>query len=212
MKLFSTLFLTLTLLASSANAVLNRYNLPTEMPTDLQDKLAWGLMKLDKQVVTEALDAGANAYQIEISETWTSSVDDESTAFLSVGNAYELALSGEGEGFQFQQIIGEAEATKIIPLNDMAVLAQQLRRLLEIYELLIEKGVSVDIKVYIPYLNNGSLRDFIKDIIIYFSTDDVDHAPEYKTQLYVKEYRAYWLNMIKHLQLVIDKHQPEVKP
>lgn len=62
MKLFQQLLLTLTLIATSANAALDPYNLPTEVPTDLQEKLAWGLIKRDLQVIDEALTAGADAY------------------------------------------------------------------------------------------------------------------------------------------------------
>lgn len=187
MNIFSKLFLALALMASPAHAVLNFNNLPAEVPTDLQDKLAWGLFKLDKQVIEEALDAGANPSPIYVIEN-------------EAHYAYEVAI---GHLFMLHNEIEKSDTYKNI--NDVAHIAQKFRKIFEMWELLITRGISVDIHVNMYYLHTGSVREFI------VRRAHFDEDGPIENDLWKREYFEHMRMMCKHLQLLVDKYQPEVK-
>jgi hypothetical protein len=190
MKLFSTFLLTLTLIASSANAVLDPNNLPTEVPTDLQEKLVWGLIKLDKRVVTEALDAGANTYKIGPE---TEEYSAYGPLLFPLYKTFDVKVGA---------LIEECKNNQMVSKDDLVEAARTIRKAYEMYELLIVKGVSVDVKG--AGIFGGTMRQFLTHVLE--GNDINSYEPEY-----MQEFTAYMLILARNLQALIDKYQPEVK-
>lgn len=215
MNTFSTLFLSITLIASSANAALDTYNLPNEVPTELQDKLAWGLFNLDADVAAEALDAGASP-KVEFSQT-----SEDGETYTRCRNAYGFLHSLDGflrifdipeeDGLspdEYDALRRERieRADKLQLSNEVAFRVQQLLKLHAITAILITKGVSVD-KKFNNFLGTSTMRNIVNS--------RAQHPPSHEdespliTNLVSVFYSLEFL-MWQHLQLLIEKYQPEV--
>lgn len=128
MKIFSTLFLTLTLIASSASAALDPYNLPTEVPTELQEKLAWGLINRNIPVIEQALDAGADAERV------FGAITDQPFPEYAYASPY-YAVTYKSKGI-FEA--GKSTAAMFAEIDEFSRCA----------EFLIKKGVCIDPLVF----------------------------------------------------------------
>lgn len=215
MKLFSKLLLTLVFITGSAQAVLDLSNLPAEVPTELQDKLLWGLWRYDEKAVAEALDAGANPYDIEFTRSWFNCGNNTAEIRNYKTNAYEISYLGNRADFcdmydDKYDICSKAISNGTMDIDNMVYVAQSIRKPFGMAELLITRGISVDTEIDITYLCKGPLRIHIRDMVSYFSKDD-GRDEEYDNRSYVKEFRAYMLMHFKYLELLIEKHQPEAK-
>jgi len=215
MNILSKLLLTLTLIAGSAEAVFDLNNPPAEIPTELQDRLAWGLFNLDADVVAEALGAGASS-KVEFSQT-----SENGETYTRFRNAYGFLLGfnnlarslfqiqcphSPSEAEEYEQQIEGTEKLQLI--NQMTKSIEQLHKLHTVLAVLITKGVSVDRK-FNDFLGVSSMREFVNRRI-----ENYPYESGRESHL-IANLVLIWGNcelpMWQHLQLLIEKHQPEIK-
>jgi hypothetical protein len=127
-----------------------REELPTVAPTDLQEKLAWGLCKLDKQVVAEALDAGADPFACgttKVLKIHVRSLNDDNRfgVFLDarqrISPYFPLFITLK----KSQWVSDHLDEVTIAALNDFLNMAL----------LLIKRGISVDRGVLVRAFGAG---------------------------------------------------------
>ena len=199
MNLHKFIALALFILAGSVNAVLDVKNLPEAAPAELQDKLAWGLCKSDKRVVAEALDQGANPYEIEIADK------DFNTVFFV--NAYEIASGWIMADQKYDEIYHKIWFDEaMVTADEIAYIAYTWRTIFEMCELLVIKGVSVDTATYqFPYSQKESVRTLVQRIVDAQTNDRDDR--EFYAQEFIEHFKARG----ERLQQLIDKYQPVQK-
>lgn len=149
MKTFSKLFLAITLIAGSANAILDVGNIPAAMPIDPQEKLAWGICKLDEKVVAEAYNAGANLREITFKQNGRPIVENSYKALIAslIMNLNDEELVGRCDGQ-----ITDAMAEKFF---------QTTHKTKTLWKFFASKGVSEDVECDIYYIHKGSAREFM---------------------------------------------------
>lgn len=216
MKTLSKLFLTaIFLVANQTHASFNVNNPPQEIPTDLQDKLAWGLWNLDKSVTMEALSEGANPQYLNFfyeTETQISAYTRNAYDFLYDLSTIERTFKPCPHHLS-KSDIEQLSAPKAV--NGIAYLIQQGRKLFEIFELLIIAGLSVDEKIDISLFGNPNYQS-MRQII-----DEHSHEMPYHSDVEYGEhdiendgssigYQVQYM-LWKNLQLLVNKHQPLVK-
>lgn len=154
----------------------------SNIPSNPQEKLEWGLKNLKIQAVVQALHAGANPDKIK-------------------PNAYCMLLEGFEQSCNTLRYPYATESAEVI-INHLVA----TRHACEIAALLIENGVSVD-NAEIPFIYGSiiSPREFIKHIVVNSEYKD------FPGSRYENEYRYYGLLLIQKLQTLIDKYQPEAK-
>lgn len=136
MKIFAKLsLLTFTLIASSASAALDPYNLPTEVPTELQEQLAWGLINRNIPIIEQALDAGAQV------ETVFDAIAD-APFFPESGCYYPAGWISPFRALTYKSK-GVFEAGK-----NISAMCAEMDEFSRCAEFLIKKGMSIDTRIF----------------------------------------------------------------
>jgi hypothetical protein len=156
--------------------------LPITIPTNLQKKLAWGLLKLDEQVVKEALDAGANP-----NENLNHFIIDSYTGWISAYTLTEKSF----------YLYGDSQ----VELNDLnfAITLQYCQKIISLWEILITHNASLDLEIS----KNHSAKNFRK-----FIKDNLTPPNENATP-FEKKIMNLLLPDFMRLQELIDIYQPE---
>lgn len=168
---------------SSIDSTISKLDLadmPTIVPEDMQKKLAWGLWKLDKNIIVESLNVGVKPYNLE-------EVVDVSEVIPTRKqlSPYALIIEGYLARTRFEEGIDN--------------IFDALNQLYECIEILIKNNVSVD-KGILTFGSHATMREFVHQ-----SLARLDAAR--KSQEGLDAEGRFALNIWKRIQALIDSYQ-----
>lgn len=164
------------------STLLDIYNMPEEAPKNISAQFAWGLWKLDLQVISNSLAAGAQAYSLE-----------------KVVNS--APLIPQGKRLSPYALILESYYTRIYFAKNVAYICAMLDRVFSCVEFLIKQQISIDYGVTMLE-GNPTMREFVRNAIIRLNA-------EKEEQGFLDEEGMYALETLEKIQTTIDKYQPK---
>lgn len=164
----------------SYTALLDIYNMPKDAPKNISAQFAWGLWKLDLQVIRDSLAAGAQAYGLQ-----------------KVVNTAQLIPPGKQ--LSPYALILESYYTRIYFVKNVAYICAMLDQVYLCVEFLIKQQISVDYGVTMLE-GNPTMREFVRNAIVRLNE-------ERKAEGFLDEEGIYALETLEKIQAAIDKHQ-----
>lgn len=166
----------------SYNTLLDIHSMPEDAPKNISARFAWGLWKLDLQIITDSLTAGAQAYDLE-----------------KVVNSAQLIP--QGKQLSPYALILESYYTRIYFAKNVAYICAMLDQLYSCVEFLIKQQISVDYGVTMLE-SNPTMREFVHNAIIRLNA-------ERKAEGFLDEEGIHALDTLEKIQATIDKYQPK---
>ncbi len=161
---------------------LDLHDMPNSAPKTLEKRFAWGLWKLDTQIIKESLDAGVNPYALDQVVNVSHVISDQKQL-----SPYALIIEGYLARTRLEENIDN--------------IINALNRLYECIELLVQKQVSVDQGV-LTIGSHATMRKFAQE-----SLDRLE--VEKSSQVGLDAEGKFALTIWQKIQALIDTYQPK---